>query len=259
MANDGFSLIWRRFQEHPYWAEKRVFSRAEAWIDCWAFMASFRRRHVITGGISVDLERSQFLASDRFLERRWSWSRGKVRRFIAECVVRGELGRVRVVNGGCSSDDTAGGTVYAVVKYEDYQNPYTADDTSERPAKDQRRTKEKEVKERKEGKESDVHFDRFWLVYPKRAGSNPKKLAQQAFRARITEGATVEEIMAGLARYTAYLAATGRVGSEYVMQAKRFVGNGCEFRGEWAVPTKQGGPKAFDYNDSTDKFKGWAS
>lgn len=133
MVDGGFVLLWRKFFDHKYWSEKRVFSRAEAWLDCWGNMAAFDAHEKISGGRRMQLERGQFVASDRFLERRWRWSRGKVRRFLAECVAAGELLRVTMMNGGCSENDTAGGTIYAVVNYEDYQPRSTSNGTTERP------------------------------------------------------------------------------------------------------------------------------
>lgn len=106
---------------------------------------------------------------------------------------------------------------------------------------------------------SDMHFERFWGAYPKRAGGNPKRDAQTAFRQRIREGATVDEIMAGLARYVAFVTATKRVGTEYVMQAKRFVGPALCYTDDFPMPKQHGSPQTFDYDNSTQDFKGFAS
>ena len=29
----GYFPLWRKFQDHAFWIEPRVFSKAEAWID----------------------------------------------------------------------------------------------------------------------------------------------------------------------------------------------------------------------------------
>lgn len=127
----GYALLWRKFLEHEYWTEKRVFSRAEAWLDCWWGMAAFDDHERIVAGQRVMLTRSQFIASERFLEKRWKWSRGKVRRFLARAIESGELAVVRAMNGGCAADGTTGGTIYAVVNYDVYQTGGTSDDTTD--------------------------------------------------------------------------------------------------------------------------------
>jgi hypothetical protein len=152
----GFLLLWRKLFEHDYWKEKRVFSRAEAFIDCWGNLAAFDDHKRIVGGRRVTVRRGQFVASDRFLERRWKWSRSKVRRFIQGAIVGGELVRVRTVNGWCSKDDTAGGTIYAVVNYELYQPRDTASDTALGPRRDRVGAKDKQDKARETNKKPNM-------------------------------------------------------------------------------------------------------
>jgi hypothetical protein len=129
----GFLLLWRKYFDHPYWAEKRVYSRAEAWLDCWGNMAAYDPYVKIMAGIRIPLERGQFIASERFLEKRWGWSRGKVRRFLAKCLNDGELVRVTPMNGVCSVNEPDGGTIYSVVKYDVYQPRSTNDSTNDGP------------------------------------------------------------------------------------------------------------------------------
>lgn len=80
-------------------------------------------------------------------------------------------------------------------------------------------------------------FEAFWKAYPKRAGSNSKQAAWKAWRTRRREGAKPEEIMAGLERYRAYLEATGKIGTEYVMMASTFLGPNRRWEDAYEVPS----------------------
>ena len=82
--NPGFLKLYRRFFSHFLWEEKRIFSKAEAWID---LLSSARysegtAKKMIDGKL-VTWDRGQLIASIRFLQRRWKWnSTSKVERFL---------------------------------------------------------------------------------------------------------------------------------------------------------------------------------
>lgn len=79
-------------------------------------------------------------------------------------------------------------------------------------------------------------FEKAWSVYPSRAGSNPRRGAESAWRARVAEGVDELDMLAGTTRYRAYCEARGNIGTEYVQQAKRFYGPSREFENAWIVP-----------------------
>lgn len=85
---------------------------------------------------------------------------------------------------------------------------------------------------------SDEQFLQFKLAYPERNGDYRWKQARGAINARIREGNTFDEILAGTNRYAAYCKATGKTGTEYVKQASSFVGSKEEkpFLASWEVP-----------------------
>jgi hypothetical protein len=233
MSVDGYSLLWRSFFEHRYWREGRVFNRAEAFLDCFANLAAFRDRKAISGGVLVDLARSEFIASERFMEKRWGWSRGKVRRFIADAVAEGELVRVRTVNGGCAFDGTGGGTIYRVAKYDEYQNPWpaggTTDDTTESPLTDQRERKKRKKRNTDTPSAFDLLFEAEWFEYPKKTDKAGAKRAWDA-AIQINEA---KLIAAGIQRYVAYMRARN---SEVIYYAK--LGNFLKdeaWKSEWAI------------------------
>lgn len=86
-------------------------------------------------------------------------------------------------------------------------------------------------------------FAEFKAAYPKRGGGNPWPRAIKAIRARLTEGHTWPEIIAGVTRYAAFVRETGREGTEFVMQAATFCGPDKRFLEAWEPPTAIGVPQ----------------
>lgn len=78
-------------------------------------------------------------------------------------------------------------------------------------------------------------FEDFWKFFPPRAGGNPKAKAASAYRARRGEGHEADEILAGARRYSAFIKATGKEGTEYVKQAVTFL-NEKAFLEPWDLP-----------------------
>lgn len=85
-------------------------------------------------------------------------------------------------------------------------------------------------------------FLEFKSVYPQRAGSQRWRDALHACKARLKEGSTWSEILAGARRYAAFIEATGKADTEYVMQAKTFVGPEKHFRDPWRPPKRELSP-----------------
>lgn len=79
-------------------------------------------------------------------------------------------------------------------------------------------------------------FEQAWSQYPKRAGSNPKRDAFKAWRARLAEGVSPDEMIAGVQRYAAHIQIKGSSATEFVMQGKRFFGPAAEFENDWTTP-----------------------
>lgn len=67
-------------------------------------------------------------------------------------------------------------------------------------------------------------FQKAWDAYPKRAGSNPRKLALKAFQARVSEGVDPKTLIEATERYRRFVETSGKVGTEYVLQASTFFG-----------------------------------
>ncbi len=81
-------------------------------------------------------------------------------------------------------------------------------------------------------------FEAAWQTRPKRAGSDDKRLAYRAWKARLAEGHTPEEMIAGWLAYRAYLEVAGKIGTEFVMQGATFLGpaDPPHFDHDWALP-----------------------
>lgn len=83
-----------------------------------------------------------------------------------------------------------------------------------------------------------------WEVYPRRTGGNPKDAAWKKWQARLADGHSEEEMLAGVRRYAAFARATGKEGTEYVQQAVRFFGREKSFLESWACDgTRSAGQK----------------
>jgi hypothetical protein len=81
----------------------------------------------------------------------------------------------------------------------------------------------------------------FKLAYPDRSGGQPWRKAVKAINARIAAGSTWNEIIEGARRYAAYCEATGKVGTEFVMQAATFVGPDRHYLSDWKPPASKAG------------------
>ncbi len=86
------------------------------------------------------------------------------------------------------------------------------------------------------GKNTTAWFDALRALYPPRAGAQPWGRAFKAVRARLTQGDTWEQLTAGTERYQRYAHATGKLNTEYVMQAATFFGPDRNYLNTWEIP-----------------------
>lgn len=104
---------------------------------------------------------------------------------------------------------------------------------------------------------ADEAFGRFWGIYPKRAGANPKAPARTAFMARLKEGTSAEAIIAGAAAYARYCEAVGNTRTPYVKQAQFWLS--LSYRGweeDWAAPPPESSGKREAERDTYREFDG---
>ena len=110
--------------------------------------------------------------------------------------------------------------------------------------------------------EYSAEFLEVWEQYPKRAGANPKTAAFHGWKARIAEGFSASEILAGVERYAAFVRLTGKAGTEFVMQAKTFLGPDHHFLDAFDPPrspdaSRNTGIPPSDYKNGVDEHGGF--
>lgn len=82
-------------------------------------------------------------------------------------------------------------------------------------------------------------FERAWKLYPKRAGSNSKEKAYKQWIKRLSDGKTgIEEIISGIERYKNFCEQTGKINTELVQQASRFLGLEKGYLQDWLLPSQ---------------------
>ena len=82
-------------------------------------------------------------------------------------------------------------------------------------------------------------FDEFKKAFPKRSGTQPWERALKVIRARLKDGSSWVEILAGAKRYADYCDATAKTDTEFVMQAATFCGPEKHFLEPWEPPPKK--------------------
>lgn len=79
-------------------------------------------------------------------------------------------------------------------------------------------------------------FEQLWMNYPKRAGGNPKIKAYKQYLARLRDKYEYKSMLNGLIRYKRFCESTGKVKTEFVMQASKFFGADEWFLELWEIP-----------------------
>ena len=80
----GYIPVWRKFfEEHPFWKEKRKFSKAEAWLDILK-EAQFEEtpKQVLFGMRVIVQNYGEVLRSVRGWAKRWRWTEAATHRFL---------------------------------------------------------------------------------------------------------------------------------------------------------------------------------
>lgn len=120
MANDiveikNYLTLSRGFFAHPFWSEKRVFSRAEAWLDLIResrFVETTNKQ--VIGNELLEWGRGQLPASIRYLATRWDWGTKKVGNFL-DFLIEEEMISISRKNATAT-------TIITLCKYDSY-NP----------------------------------------------------------------------------------------------------------------------------------------
>lgn len=127
----GWIKLHRRIQEHPFFLEKRSFSKFEAWIDL-LLMVNHKENKFLLGNEIIELKPGQKVTSIRQLGERWGWSKTKVTQFLKLLQTEGML---------TYKSDTKK-TVITIEKYSDYQHEKDMKETRNRHEGDTEQTRE---------------------------------------------------------------------------------------------------------------------
>ncbi len=109
----GFVVVARKLftNDEELWRTRGEVGKLLAWLDI-INLAAFRGYYRRINGSEIWLQRGEFIASIRWLAKRWDWSNSKAERFIQ---MNRNMERLVVQRL------TPVGSVYRVVKYDDYQ------------------------------------------------------------------------------------------------------------------------------------------
>lgn len=91
--------------------EKRVYSKAEAWIDL-LLRANHKDEKLCFNSNWITIQRGQHLTSMKKLGERWQWSRTKVQKFL----------ELLEQDGMCTSKKTSKYTLLTIDNYDFYQS-----------------------------------------------------------------------------------------------------------------------------------------
>jgi|GEM_PF-921533 len=179
--SDGWVKIHRRLSESDLWLSQ-PFTRGQAWVDL-ILLANHKDRTVWIRGIEIKVKRGQVARSIVNLKKRWSWSRGKVLRFISWLKA---IHQIEHQKNNVTS-------LITIINYDMYQGNGIADDTpngtpnghqtdtkrvTNKNVKNEKNEKKKKKKIEKEKKAtevpSDFGLDEKMLAWVKQKGYDEK-------------------------------------------------------------------------------------
>jgi len=147
--NRGYVKLYRKVMTNSLWTSE-PFTRGQAWIDL-LMLANHSDGHIRIRGVKVSVLRGQVGWSEVKLAERWSWSRGKLRRFIKELKT---VQQIEQQNNNVTS-------LLSIVNYDSYQCGDTACSTASSTANgqqtDSKRYPNKKNKKNKNEKNDNTH------------------------------------------------------------------------------------------------------
>jgi len=141
----GYIKLYRCLEDNPLWLSE-PFTKGQAWVDL-LLMANYTVSEFQVRGIWVKVLPGQIARGEKYLAKRWTWSRNKTRMFLKwlEKEQQIEQQKTNVI------------TVISILNWKQYQEngttERTTEGTTERHQKGQQKDTYKKVKECKEGKE----------------------------------------------------------------------------------------------------------
>lgn len=156
----------------------------------------------------------------------------------------------------------SGGNAYIqIVKWKEHQNPHVKEAESTIPAQYENSANQVQEPEKTETSRADSlnpitdsgfltteskpashgdgyteDFEQAWALYPARPGAS-KKESFKAWNARLKAGVDVDDLIAGVKRYAAYVAGT-KTDPQFIKQPATFFGPGEHYAADWTVPAQ---------------------
>jgi len=150
----GYLALWRKLSDHPFWKEKREFSKAEAWIDLlWEVQHKEEPQEVLLGMTCLVCNYGESLKSLETWSKRWGWNKSRVRRFLG---LLEKMNQIRHI----SEKKT---TRITVLNYKGYDPKRNASETQvkrQRNTSETTATPDKNVKNEKNKKKNGVKVER---------------------------------------------------------------------------------------------------
>jgi len=133
----GYLALWRKIQDHPFYKERREFSKLEAWIDILMEVQHDKEsKKVIIGMTVLTCNYGESLNSIFTWAKRWRWHESKVRRFFK---LLSNLSQISTKSEGKT-------TRLTVLNYRQYDPKATSKPTEPRRAFDEHSTTDNNVK-----------------------------------------------------------------------------------------------------------------
>ena len=114
----GWISLHRKVKDHWIFAEKRSFSKFEAWVDL-LMEVNHQDKKVLLGNELIEVKRGQKVTSMRKLAERWKWGKNKTYEFVKLLESDGMI----LVKGDTKK------TVITIVNYDIYQFSETQNGT----------------------------------------------------------------------------------------------------------------------------------
>jgi len=116
---EGWIRIHRKLGDNAIWTSE-PFTRGQAWVDL-LMLANHDDCYIRKRGVRVDVKRGEVGWSELTLCERWTWSRGKLKRFLNELEMDNQI----------VQQNTKLTTIISIVNYDIYQGGSTTDDTTD--------------------------------------------------------------------------------------------------------------------------------
>ena len=146
----GYLALWRKLSDHPFWKEKREFSKAEAWIDIlWEVQHCEKPKQVVLGMTHLVCHYGESLKSLETWSKRWGWNKSRVRRFLQ---LLENMSQIR----HSSEQKTTRITVLNYMQYDPKRNANETQMKRQRNDSETTATPDKNVNNAKNVKEEDI-------------------------------------------------------------------------------------------------------